>query len=159
MSEGRQELLTGCLLGFSLSSISWQGSASRSIPSHKSSGTGARFQKEIGHYCRVASRCLSVHEVASDWELLDLCNPEVQCRIHMRSPKISILSRINPIPRTDACFFKDHSKIVLPSTSKSKSSYRSLPCRLTCYNSDRIRNFFYSGYMAIRLLHVNLVKS
>ena len=34
--------------------------------------------------------------------------PKVQCRIHKGSPKISILNRINPIPRIDTYFFKIH---------------------------------------------------
>ena len=42
-------------------------------------------------------------------------NPEVQCRIHKGSPKIPILSQINPIPRTDNNFFEIQSNIVLPS--------------------------------------------
>ena len=34
------------------------------------------------------------------------------------TPIIPILSRINPIPRIDAYFFKIHSNIVLPSTPR-----------------------------------------
>ena len=41
-------------------------------------------------------------------KLHDLCNPEVQCRIHKGSPIIPILSRINPFPRIDTYFFKVH---------------------------------------------------
>ena len=41
-----------------------------------------------------------------------LWNPGVQCRILKGSP--IILSRINPIPRTDAYFFKINFNIVLP---------------------------------------------
>ena len=42
-----------------------------------------------------------------------LWNPEDQCRINKGPPKISTLSRINPIPRIDTYFFKIYSNIVL----------------------------------------------
>ena len=45
-----------------------------------------------------------------------LWNPEVQCHIYKGSPVILILSRINPIPCNDTCFFQIHSNIFLPST-------------------------------------------
>ena len=44
--------------------------------------------------------------------------PGDQCHIHKGSPIIPILSRINPIPRTDNYLFKVHSNIVLPSTPR-----------------------------------------
>ena len=37
-----------------------------------------------------------------------ICNPEDQCRIHKGSSIISIMSKINPIPRIDTYFFKHH---------------------------------------------------
>ena len=43
---------------------------------------------------------------------------DVQWHIHKGSPKIPILSQINPIPCTDTYFFRVHSNIVLPSTSR-----------------------------------------
>ena len=41
-----------------------------------------------------------------------LWNPEVQFRIHKGSQIISILSRINPIPRIDTYIFKVHFLLV-----------------------------------------------
>ena len=38
-------------------------------------------------------------------------NPEVQCGIHNGSPKIHILSLVNPIPRIDTHFFKLYFKL------------------------------------------------
>ena len=40
------------------------------------------------------------------------------CRIQKGSPIIPIPSRINPFPRIDTHFFKIHSNIVFPSTSR-----------------------------------------
>ena len=51
-------------------------------------------------------------------ELHDLCNPEVQCRMHKYSPIIPILSQINPLPRIDIYFLKVHFNIVLPSNPR-----------------------------------------
>ena len=51
---------------------------------------------------------------------------KVQCRIHKGSPIIPILSRINPIPRTDTYLFKVHSNIFLPPTPRSPQG--SLSC-------------------------------
>jgi len=51
-------------------------------------------------------------------QLHGLWNPEVQCTIYKGSPVIPILARINPIPRIDIYFFKIHSNIDLPSTSR-----------------------------------------
>ena len=48
----------------------------------------------------------------------DLWGPEVQCSIHEGSPIIPIPSRINPNSCNDACFFKTHSNIALPSTTR-----------------------------------------
>ena len=74
-----------------------------------------------------------------------LRNPEVQCRIHKGSPIITILSRINPIPRIDTNLFKVHSNIVLPSTPRPPQ--RSLSCRFTCKNFESAPTFLHSGYM------------
>ena len=48
---------------------------------------------------------------------------EIKCRIHKGSPVIPILSRINPIPRTDAYFLKIHFNIVVPPTLKPWKRY------------------------------------
>jgi hypothetical protein len=46
---------------------------------------------------------------------------KVQCRIHKGSPRIPILSRINPTPHIDTYFFKVYSNIV---PLKSKLAYK-----------------------------------
>ena len=62
------------------------------------------------------SEWLSENNVTELANLLHgLWNPEVQWHIHMGSPIIPILNRINPIPHIFTYLFKDHSNIVLPS--------------------------------------------
>ena len=67
--------------------------------------------------------------------------PWVQCHIHKGFPIISILSWINPIPRTVTYFFKILSNIDLPSTPRP--SWRPLSCWITCFSYNYLLYYLF----------------
>ena len=78
--------------------------------------------------------------------------PGGQCRIHKESPIITILNRINPIPRIDTYLFKVHSNIVLPSTPRPPKGLFpiGLPFKL-------LKALLPSSIMATCSAHLNLL--
>ena len=78
--------------------------------------------------------------------------PGGSMRVHKDSPKIPILSRMNPITRIDTYLFKIHSNIVLPSTPWP--FYRSLSCR--CID-DILKALLPSSILATWNAYLNLL--